>query len=102
MANPNPKVENLKSYTPKWQSGKTRTIRVPIAIADEVLRVADKIDKGMPVGGSNPDNSKLIEKLNEWEDYLTQTTGKYNKPRYETERGKQAWKMLNDLKDSLG
>lgn len=46
MPNPNPKLENLKSYQPKWQSGKTRTIRVPVAIADQVLEIAHQIDEG--------------------------------------------------------
>lgn len=30
----------------KWQSGETRTIRVPIAIADMVLEIAQGLDKG--------------------------------------------------------
>lgn len=46
MANPNPKLENLTSYKPKWRSGKTRTIRVPIAIANQVLKIAHQIDEG--------------------------------------------------------
>ena len=45
MANPNGNPQNLKSYKPKWQSGKTRTIRVPIAIADRVLEAAKIIDE---------------------------------------------------------
>lgn len=57
MPNPNPKLENLKSYKPKWQSGKTRTIRVPIAIADRVLEVAHQIDEG-----SFSDTSESIDK----------------------------------------
>ena len=57
MPNPNPKLENLKSYKPKWQSGKTRTIRVPIAIADRILEVAHQIDEG-----SFSDTSESIDK----------------------------------------
>ena len=45
MANPNPNIDNLKSYKQKWLSGKTQTIRVPIAIAEEVMIIAHKIDK---------------------------------------------------------
>ena len=44
MANHNPDISNLKSYKPKWISGKTQTIRVPIAIAEKVLEVAHRID----------------------------------------------------------
>ena len=46
MPNPNPKLENLKSYKPKWKLGKTKTIRVPIAIADKVLAYAHQLDEG--------------------------------------------------------
>ena len=31
---------------PKWRSGETRTIRVPIALADQVLEIAHRIDEG--------------------------------------------------------
>ena len=36
---------SLVKYKPKWRSGKTQTIRVPIAIADLVLEAAEEIDK---------------------------------------------------------
>lgn len=36
-------------FKPKWKSGKTTVIRVPEAIADEVLAVARQIDEGEPV-----------------------------------------------------
>ncbi|MDJ0899722.1 MAG: hypothetical protein QNJ55_13015 [Xenococcus sp. MO_188.B8] len=44
MSNPKGNEATLVKYTPKWRSGKTKTIRVPIAIADQVLEVARKID----------------------------------------------------------
>lgn len=31
---------------PKWKSGKTQTIRVPVAIADQLVEVAHKLDEG--------------------------------------------------------
>ena len=46
MANPRGNPETLKPYQPKWQSGKTQTIRVPIAILQEVLEAAKLIDSG--------------------------------------------------------
>lgn len=59
MANPNPKLENLTSYKPKWKSGKTRTIRVPVAIAKRVLEVAHQIDEG-----ESFDTSEYVSKDN--------------------------------------
>ncbi len=57
MSNPNPKLENLKSYKPKWNLGKTKTIRVPIAIAEEVLEFAHQLDERY-----SPDTSELFDK----------------------------------------
>lgn len=57
MPNPNPNLDNLKSYKPKWKSGKTRTIRVPVAIADRVLEIAHQIDEGI-----SPDTSDISQK----------------------------------------
>lgn len=40
-------------FKPKWKSGKTTVIRVPEAIADEVLAVARRIDEGEAVTQSS-------------------------------------------------
>ena len=45
MANPKGNPQNLKSYKPKWKSGKTQTIRIPTAIAPLVLEAAREIDE---------------------------------------------------------
>jgi hypothetical protein len=34
---------------PNWNLGRTRTIRVPIAIADQLMEIARRIDSGEPV-----------------------------------------------------
>ena len=34
---------------PNWNLGRTKTIRVPIAIADLLLKIARKIDRGEPI-----------------------------------------------------
>ena len=44
MPNPKGNESSLVKYKPKWRSGKTRTIRVPIAISDLVLEAAREID----------------------------------------------------------
>lgn len=36
----------LTKYKPKWKSGDTQTIRVPIALADQVLTYAHQLDEG--------------------------------------------------------
>lgn len=34
---------------PNWNLGRTKTIRVPIAIADRLLEIARKMDRGEPI-----------------------------------------------------
>lgn len=46
MANSKGNEASLVKYQPKWQSGKTKTIRVPIAITDQLLDIAKSIDNG--------------------------------------------------------
>ena len=46
MSNPKGNPATLEQYTPKWKHGKTRTIRVPIALADEILDYAHQLDEG--------------------------------------------------------
>jgi hypothetical protein len=46
MANPKGNLETLKPYQAKWNSGTTRTIRVPVVLADQVLEYAHKLDNG--------------------------------------------------------
>ena len=45
----------------KWKSGKTTSIRVPIALADQVLEIAHIIDEGNVIKIENDSNSKVLE-----------------------------------------
>lgn len=46
MANPKGNVDSLRPYRPQWRSGKTQVIRVPIALANQLLEIAHQIDMG--------------------------------------------------------
>lgn len=46
MANPKGNVDTLKHYSPKWRSGKTQTIRVPIALVPAIMEHAQALDEG--------------------------------------------------------
>ena len=39
-------TENLIPYKSKWKNGKTKLIRVPEVLADKILVLAHKLDKG--------------------------------------------------------
>lgn len=45
MSNPKGNPATLSKYMPKWKNKNTRTIRVPIALVDEILDYAHKLDE---------------------------------------------------------
>ncbi|MCU0545883.1 MAG: hypothetical protein MUE44_27580 [Oscillatoriaceae cyanobacterium Prado104] len=51
-------LANLKHFEGKWRHGQTRTIRVPIALADRVLAYARQLDNG-----ESPDAADLLNQL---------------------------------------
>lgn len=60
MANPKGNPATLtEKYAPKWKHGKTRTIRVPIALADEILEYAHQLDEQSLTQALRPDNNKV-------------------------------------------
>ncbi|MEG4918058.1 hypothetical protein QUB12_33960 [Microcoleus sp. B7-D4] len=57
-------LANLKHYEGKWEHGQTRTIRVPIALADRVLTIARQLDNGESFYTSDlPDAAVLLNQL---------------------------------------
>lgn len=46
MANPRGNIATLKPFSGSWNSGETKVIRVPIALADRVLAYARALDAG--------------------------------------------------------
>jgi hypothetical protein len=58
MSNPNGNESSLVRFKPQWNNGITKTIRVPIAIAAQVLEYARELDK-LPI-----ENNSVLEKPN--------------------------------------
>jgi hypothetical protein len=92
MSNPKGNLETLNQYKSKWNTGKTRTIRVPIAITDRVLEVAHKIDNG-ELDNTVTSELELKAKLRE-----ILEKHKNNVKSYQT---KNASGIINDLKALL-
>ena len=44
MSKPRGNEATLKKYLPTWKHGKTKTIRVPIILAEQIFEYAKKID----------------------------------------------------------
>jgi hypothetical protein len=63
MANPRGNANTLRPYKPKWRSGATQTIRVPIALADRLLDIAKRLDNGELTHESQPNLSSEIERV---------------------------------------
>ena len=63
MPNPRGNPETLKQFKSQWKSVKTRTIRVPIAIAEQVLEAARLIDENQSFNTdtSGIDKTKIIQ-----------------------------------------
>lgn len=70
MANPKGNLDTLKPYQAKWNSGTTRTIRVPVTLADQVLEYAHKLDSGKSLTQVNQDLS--LEDIETIQETLTQ------------------------------
>jgi hypothetical protein len=66
MRNPRPNTSGLQPYKPTWKHGKTKTIRVPIALADQILEYGYELDGGkVPPASSiaSPDISDRIAEI---------------------------------------
>lgn len=65
MPNPRGNIATLKHYQPKWQSGATHVIRIPIALTDRVMDYAHRLDQGEEIPEKSSDESLLqvIQKL---------------------------------------
>ena len=66
------------TWSPTWNLGKTTTIRIPIAISQELLQIARKIDDGnldpnsLLQGEIDTSNALLQDKINRAIEFLKQ------------------------------
>jgi hypothetical protein len=108
-------LANLKHYEGKWQSGATRTIRVPVVLADAVLEYARKLDNNikssdtsdlknaLPFMGADKDESQQWKDaytgLDEWHKALMK-----NLEEMSANKGRSliaAWIERDNLKETL-
>lgn len=64
MPNPKGNIATLRSYKSPWNHKQTRTIRVPIVLAEQILDYAREIDANLKISDSNvtvfTDDKKLL------------------------------------------
>jgi len=46
MANPKGNPATLRKYQPKWKHGQTTVIRVPVALVEQIMDYAHRLDNG--------------------------------------------------------
>ncbi|MEG4445189.1 hypothetical protein QUB47_24580 [Microcoleus sp. AT9_B5] len=63
MPNPTGHIDSIKEtqFSSPWQSGPTRTIRVPIALADATLEYARQLDKGIELRNTVDNTDSRLE-----------------------------------------
>lgn len=62
MSNPNGNESSLVRFKPQWNNGITKTIRVPVALADKILEYARELDE-LPMQTSSPEIPSAITSL---------------------------------------
>jgi len=85
-------LKNLKKFAPKWKHGKTQTIRVAIALADQILNYAKQIDNG-----GNKTKSRDTENV---KDSLIEILAKVE-AREKGYKSNSATQLIRDLKDLI-
>lgn len=67
MPNPTGHTDSIKNsqFKAAWQSGPTRTIRVPIALADITLQYARQLDQGVEPRDTQTDGNNQASNLDE-------------------------------------
>ncbi len=72
MSNPKGNEATLKKFKPKWYNGTTQTIRVPIALTDQILEYAHKLDES-PSQVNEDNNSGNSDATASQQDNLNET-----------------------------
>lgn len=60
MGNPRGTIRNLKHYQPKWQSGATQVIRIPVALTEQIFEYAQILDRGETFQGHSSSHSESL------------------------------------------
>jgi hypothetical protein len=58
MANLKGNEASLAKFKPQWRNGVTKTIRVPVILADKILEYARELDE-LPIELSNPETFNI-------------------------------------------
>ena len=97
---PRGNIATLKHYTPKWKSGATQTIRLPIALVDQVFAYARSLDAGELSSDASIDSNHLSQVIEILEEVIQTPRNNFGqKPKA---RLHEAIDLLNSLVTSDG
>lgn len=101
MGNPKGTPENLTSYSPKWQSGRTQVVRVPVVLTEQILNYARLLDSQIEQPGKTIDKDSLLQVIHNLEQLLETPRNNFSKERRELLRTSvDKLKSLVTVKDS--
>jgi molecular chaperone DnaK (HSP70) len=70
MANPKGNVTTLTHYQPKWNSGTTQVIRVPITLVPRIIDYARRLDQGTGKEDQVLNKQSLLQVIEDLEQVL--------------------------------
>lgn len=62
MPNPKGNIATLKHYQPKWRSGRTQVIRIPVALTNQIFDYARRLDQGEEIQPDSVDSSTQLSR----------------------------------------
>jgi hypothetical protein len=81
MANPKGNLSTLTPYSPKWKSGPTQTVRIPIALANQVLAYARSLDSGQTSSAQSINTESLLQVIQKLEQLLDTPRNNFSRDR---------------------
>ena len=88
----------LTKYKPKWKSGETQTIRVPVVLAEQILSYAHQIDDGVIEPNLPADqNIQSLTQVIEWLEDVEKTP----RNNFSKQKRELVQKAISNLKSLL-
>lgn len=83
MPNPKGNAASLTPFAGKWQSGQTQVIRVPVALADQIMTYARSLDSGHSNPAQPINNDSLLQVIQKLEQLLDTPRNNFSRDRRE-------------------
>ncbi|OYD99859.1 hypothetical protein [Nostoc sp. 'Peltigera membranacea cyanobiont' 232] len=95
--------KNSSSFPPAWNHGKTKTIRVPVVLENQILDYARAVDSKLindDIPGLTGDFLQVIDRYIAWRTQNYRSTQKFSKPDITARTWDELRKLQKLLKES--